>query len=386
MSSKDVRHGSLEVWIDDPVHAEPLPLNGPWSRVNGPSGSVELPPELHSRLLEELESVIASLPLNQVEEGGFEIDALYARTRMANMRPHCLDCATPLPDQAIEQDRGIRCTSCGAESNVMPVPWWLSTRVPSGAQIIGSQRVPSSYGQPAIRWFVRFEGEPAQPELMLEPQTEEEALAQLGIIEDPKELRRAMRFATDGGRKQDLERQIDVLAQRAKVFETQAAAKARPWAMFAAMLSGVAAPVALFPGLVFGMERSGNLPLQGDPTLILEAVSLLALIVVVPGLVVAQNALRIWGGISKREAFNQVGFYAVLALIPALGLLVALARAVPLMQGRLPHASVKDGRDRLMRPWPVNEWVPVGWAGIPTAVILLAWGLGVQLMWAGLFL
>ena len=156
--------------------------------------------------------------------------------------------------------------------------------------------------------------------------------------------------------------------------------------MFAAMLSGVAAPVALFPGVVFGLERSGSLPLQGDPTLILEAVSLLALIVVVPGLVVSQNALRIWGGISKREAFNQVGFYAVLALIPALGLLVALARAVPLMQGRLPHASVKDSRGRLVRPWPVNEWVPVGWAGIPTAVILLAWGLGVQLMWAGLFL
>ena len=195
-----------------------------------------------------------------------------------------------------------------------------------------------------------------------------------------------MRFATDGSRKQELGRQLDVLTQRAQTFETQAAARARPWAMFAAMLSGIAAPVALFPGLVFGIERTGNLPFQGDPTLILEAVSLLALVIVVPGLLVAQNALRSWGGISKREAFNQVGFYAVLALIPALGLLVALARAVPLIQGRLPHASVKDNQGRLMRPWPVNEWVPVGWAGIPTAVILLAWGLGAQLLWAGLLL
>lgn len=386
MSPSNPRYGSLEVWIDDPIRAEPLPLNGPWSRVNGPEGSVELPPELHSRLLEDLEAVIAAHPENHVEEGGFEVDGLYARTRLASMRPHCLSCSAPLPEEAVEQDRPIRCLQCGVESNVMPVPWWLSTRVPSAAQIIGAQRVPASYGQPAIRWFLRFEGEPAAPELLLEPQTEEEALAQLGIIEDPKELRRAMRFATDGGRKQELERQLDVLAQRAKVFETQAAAKARPWAMFAAMLSGLAAPVALFPGLVFGLERSGNLPLQGDPTLILEAVSLLALIVVVPGLIVAQNALRIWGGISKRESFNQVGFHAVLALIPVLGLLVALARAAPLIRGRLPHASVQDSRGRLLRPWPVYEWVPVGWAGIPAAVILLAWGLGVQLLWAGLIL
>ncbi len=386
MSSSNVRHGSLEVWVDDPVHLEPLPLNGPWSRVNGPAGCVQLPPQLHSRLFEELESVIAKGSLNQVEEGGFEFGSLYARTRLAAMQPHCLACGTPLPEQAIEQDRDIVCTRCGAASNVMPVPWWLSTRVPSAVQIIGSQRVPPNYGQPAIRWFVRFEGEPVPPELLLEPQTEEEALAQLGIIEDPRELRRAMRFATDGSRKQELGRQLDVLTQRAQTFETQAAARARPWAMFAAMLSGIAAPVALFPGLVFGIERTGNLPFQGDPTLILEAVSLLALVIVVPGLLVAQNALRSWGGISKREAFNQVGFYAVLALIPALGLLVALARAVPLIQGRLPHASVKDNQGRLMRPWPVNEWVPVGWAGIPTAVILLAWGLGAQLLWAGLLL
>lgn len=386
MSPADTRWGSIEAWVDDPTTGEPLPLNGPWSRVYGAHGQVELPALVHVRLLEELEAVLAELPLGQIDEGGFEVDGIYVRTRLGHLRPHCLGCGARLQQEDPEQDRIIRCLDCGAVSNVMPAPWWLTTRVTSASQIIGCERDIGPYGASAQRWFVRFEGEPVEPELHLDPETEEEALSQLGIIEDPKELRRAMKFATDGSRKRDIERQLDILSQRARAFEAKAARRARPWAMAAGLLAGVAAPVALFPGVVSYLDRSGQLPFEGDTVLILEAVSLLAMVVVAPGLVIAQNAVRIWAGVSKREAFNQVGFYAVLGLIPGIGMLIALARSLPLLRGRLPHANVKDSRGRLLRPWPLEEHVNIGWAGIPTALILLSWSLGVQLMWAGLFL
>lgn len=380
-SATHERWGSLEAWVDVPGDPTPRPLNGPVPLVNGQDGPVDVPVEVHQALLEELEATLPGLEVNGIVEGSVSAVGLRVRFRAGRIQPHCLSCSAPLAEVPRTQDSLLWCPRCRHESNVMPTPWWLAVRIPTAVQMVGAARTPSELGQPAIRWFTRFEGEPTEPELDVDDHTEEEALERLGITEDPRELRKALRFATSDNRRDDLNRQLELLAARVASWEVAAGELAKPWAWASLMLAGISLPVALFPALALTLIEAGAWQVQGDPGLAVELVGLIALLIVVPSIAVSQHTVRVRAGISAREAFNQVGFYAVLGLIPGLGALLVLAKAVPLGLGRVTGASVEGPDGALLRPHPVTDHIPISWYGLPAAGVLVGWGLGIQWMY-----
>ena len=384
------------MWLEPEGFGHRQPINGPHRTVFSVDRQafVPVPDEVVVRVLEELELAYSELMWGEHAEGRLNVAGSVVGYRVAKERPACEVCRDPLPILGLETQGKMFCSSCGAPHPIGPAPYWLTGELPTVQQIYGGSpegedpppaATDPAFGRPALpvkRWYVRLEGDhEIELEFDDDESTEEEFLARLGVTEDPRDLQKALEYAETDMARERIQGQLDALAARLVEWDAQAAVRATPWFWAAWALVFLFFPLvpAMFVSVWMTPLTLGTLVIEESP--LFEGVLVGQVALLIPALLASQAAVQARAGIRFNEAFGHVGFYAVIALVPAFGLLSAGIQAFRLIDGTLEKPDLTDGDGRLMRPIPLDPDVGIGRFGWPAAVLLLLVTTSAQLTW-----
>ncbi|MCP4807187.1 MAG: hypothetical protein GY913_26240 [Proteobacteria bacterium] len=392
----ETRWGSVEIWLEPEGFGHRQPINGPHRKYFSVvrQAFLPVPEEVVVRVLEELELSYSELMWGEHVEGRLNSAGYVVGYRVAKERPSCDVCRDPLPALSLETRGKMYCSSCGAPHPIGPAPYWLTSELPSiqqvyGGAVEGEDPPPAAtdpaFGRPALpirRWFVRMEGDhEIELELEDDESTEEEFLARLGVSEDPRDLHKALEYAGTEMAKDRIREQLGALGERVTAWEKGAAERATPWYwgawtlvfLFVPLVPGIFAAVWLTPFSI------GHLVVEESP--LFEALLVAHILLLTPALFACQQAVQVRAGIRFNEGFSHVGFYAVIALVPAFGLMTAGIQAMRLIDGTLEKPDVTDGEGNLLRPIPIDQDISIGRFGWPAAILLLLATVSAQLTW-----